>query len=154
MLYNFQKILGQFENVSKITLVGDIAWYSLQLLHLTTEAFSHMNPLWIWKKKKIKSTGTQFRKCNNFTWITYILLCNVFSVRNISCLLLGRRRKCQNIWKMLTVCSYHATYVLQSESTLYSCLNVEELLVWSRSEIWSLSDCNWIQTMVECSFMN
>ena len=31
--------------------------------------------------------------------------------------------------KMLTVCSYHATYVLQSESTLYSCLNVEELLV-------------------------
>ena len=28
----------------------------------------------------------------------------------------------------LTVCSYHVTYVFQSESTLYSCLNVKELL--------------------------
>ena len=26
------------------------------------------------------------------------------------------------------VCSYHATYAFQSESTLYSCLNVKELL--------------------------
>ena len=29
------------------------------------------------------------------------------------------------------------------ESTLCSCLNVKELLAWSRREIWSLSDCNW-----------
>ena len=28
----------------------------------------------------------------------------------------------------LTVCSYHVTYAFQSESTLYSCLNVKELL--------------------------
>ena len=28
-----------------------------------------------------------------------------------------------------TVCSYHVTYAFQSESTLYSCLNVKELLV-------------------------
>ena len=27
-----------------------------------------------------------------------------------------------------TVCSYHVTYAFQSESTLYSCLNVKELL--------------------------
>ena len=27
-----------------------------------------------------------------------------------------------------TVCSYHVTYTFQSESTLYSCLNVKELL--------------------------
>ena len=29
---------------------------------------------------------------------------------------------------------------------LYSCLNVEELLAWSRCEIGSLSDCNWSRT--------
>ena len=46
----------------------------------------------------------------------------------------------------LTVWFYHATYAFHSESTLYSCLNVKELLVWSRREIWSLSDCNWTQT--------
>ena len=28
-------------------------------------------------------------------------------------------------------------------NTLYSCLNVKELLAQSRHEIWSLSDCNW-----------
>ena len=35
----------------------------------------------------------------------------------------------------LTVSSYHVTYVFQSESTLYSCLNVKELLARSRREI-------------------
>ena len=34
----------------------------------------------------------------------------------------------------LTVCSYHVTYAFQSESTLYSCLNVKELLARSRRE--------------------
>ena len=37
----------------------------------------------------------------------------------------------------------HHTYVFQNESTLYSCLNVKEILAGSRREIWSLSDCNW-----------
>ena len=46
----------------------------------------------------------------------------------------------------LTVCTYHVTYAFQSESTFYSCLNVKELLAWSRCEIWSLSDCNWTRT--------
>ena len=32
----------------------------------------------------------------------------------------------------LTVCSYHVTYVFQSESTLYSCLNVKEFLARRR----------------------
>ena len=45
-----------------------------------------------------------------------------------------------------TVCSYHVTYVFQSESTLYSCLNVKELLARSWREIWSLSDYNWAWT--------
>ena len=47
---------------------------------------------------------------------------------------------------LLTACSYHATYMFQSESTLYSCLNVKEPLAQNRHEIWSLSDCNGTQT--------
>ena len=45
--------------------------------------------------------------------------------------------------KISTVCSCHVTYTFQSESTLFSCLNVKELLAQSRHKIWSLSDCNW-----------
>ena len=55
------------------------------------------------------------------------------------------------IWKIpfiLTVYSCHVTYTFQSESTLYSCLNVKELLAQSRREIWSLSDCNWTRTQI------
>ena len=37
--------------------------------------------------------------------------------------------------KVMTVCFYHVTYAFQSESTLYSCLNVKELLARSRREI-------------------
>ena len=46
----------------------------------------------------------------------------------------------------LIVCSYHVTYVFQSESTLYSCLNVKELLDQDRCNIWSSSDCNGTRT--------
>ena len=42
-----------------------------------------------------------------------------------------------------TVCSGHVKYAFQGESTLYSCLNVKELLIQRRREMWSLSDCNW-----------
>ena len=48
--------------------------------------------------------------------------------------------------KILTVCSHHVTYTFQSESTLYSCLNVKELLAQSKHEIRSLSDCSWTRT--------
>ena len=44
------------------------------------------------------------------------------------------------------VCSCHVTYAFQSESTLYSCLNVKELLARNRRDIWRLSDCNWTRT--------
>ena len=46
----------------------------------------------------------------------------------------------------MTVCSFHVTYALQSETTLYSCLNVKEVLTRSRHEILSLSDCSWTRT--------
>ena len=49
----------------------------------------------------------------------------------------------ENIEKM-TVCYYHVTQVFHSESTLYSSLNVKELLAQKRRDIWSLSDCNGI----------
>ena len=39
--------------------------------------------------------------------------------------------------------SYYVTYVFQSESTLYSCLNIKKLLTWNKHNIWSLSDTNW-----------
>ena len=42
--------------------------------------------------------------------------------------------------------SCHVTYAFQSESTLHSCLNVEELIAQSRLEFGSLSDCNWTRT--------
>ena len=37
-------------------------------------------------------------------------------------------------------------YVFQSESTLYSCLDVKEHFARDRRDIWSLSDCNENQT--------
>ena len=37
-----------------------------------------------------------------------------------------------------TICYYHVTYAFQSESTLYSCLNVKEHLAQNRRDIWSL----------------
>ena len=40
----------------------------------------------------------------------------------------------------MTVCSCHVTYAFQGESTLYSCLNVKELLARSRREIWKICD--------------
>ena len=52
----------------------------------------------------------------------------------------------ERIEHFLTVCSCHVPYAFQSESTLYSCLNVKELLARSRREIWRWSDCNWTRT--------
>ena len=43
-----------------------------------------------------------------------------------------------------TVSSYYFTYAFQSESTLYSCLNVKKILTQSRRNIWSL--CDWNET--------
>ena len=37
--------------------------------------------------------------------------------------------------EILTVCYYHVTYAFQSESALYSCLNVKELLARNRHDI-------------------
>ena len=46
----------------------------------------------------------------------------------------------------LTVCSYHISYEFQSESTLSSCVDVEEFLARNRHHISSLSYSNEIPT--------
>ena len=44
-------------------------------------------------------------------------------------------------------CMFLSCHVaFEDESTLYSCLNVKELLAQSRREIGSLSNCNWTRT--------
>ena len=45
----------------------------------------------------------------------------------------------------MTACFYYVTYVFQSESTLYICLDVQELLARNRRHIWSLNLCNGTQ---------
>ena len=42
--------------------------------------------------------------------------------------------------------SCHVTCAFQSEITLFSCLNVKELLAQSGLEILSLNDCAWTRT--------
>ena len=46
----------------------------------------------------------------------------------------------------LIICYYHVIYEFKRESTFYICLNVKELFVWNRRDIWSLSDCNGTRT--------
>ena len=62
-----------------------------------------------------------------------------------SCKSLTKKSKKWNV-QMTTVCSYHVMNTFQSVSTLYSCLNIKELLARSRHEIWGLSDNNWTRT--------
>ena len=46
----------------------------------------------------------------------------------------------------LTVIYYYVMYAFQSESTLYSCLNIKEVLTQNRHNIWRLSESNGIRT--------
>ena len=47
---------------------------------------------------------------------------------------------------LFTVCCYHATYMFDSEPTLCSCVNVKEVLVRNRRDVWSLSGSRGIRT--------
>ena len=47
--------------------------------------------------------------------------------------------------KKRKLCFSHLTNAFQSESALYSCLNVKELLAQNRRNIWSLSNSNGIR---------
>ena len=50
-----------------------------------------------------------------------------------------------NFQILLLILILLATYAFHSQSGLYSCLNVKELVVQSRREIWSLSYWNWLR---------
>ena len=55
-----------------------------------------------------------------------------------------------------TVCSCLVAYAFQSESTLYCCLNVKELLARNRREIWNLSDCSlakWLSVRLRTTWL-
>ena len=62
---------------------------------------------------------------------------DVLQQRGMSCGLFCSDEETYRLAKefQLTVCSCHVTYAFESESTLYSCLNVKELLARSRREI-------------------
>ena len=45
-----------------------------------------------------------------------------------------------------TVFSNHFTYEFQNESTLFSCLNVKEVLAQNRRDIWLWEDCKEIRS--------
>ena len=123
-----------------------------------------------WGKKRAKLSSPTFRQlCQfktswdyekggnlfsdlNINWQILLILIGCARVHKISdsCLIfrasafyLPKKIKKHEICKRLTVCFHHVTYAFQSESTLYSCLNLKELLAGSRREIWSLSDSNW-----------
>ena len=53
-----------------------------------------------------------------------------------------------HLWtfRHLDLCYCHVTYAFQSQTTLYSCMNVKELLAWNKRDMWSFSDCNGIRT--------
>ena len=43
---------------------------------------------------------------------------------------------------------YHLVYAFESESTLYSCLNVKELLAENKRNVWNLSDSKGIRNHI------
>ena len=75
------------------------------------------------------------------------LLCTMLRIYYISAGGKQQDRYCSDPRNFLnrSVCYYHVTYAFRSDSTLCSCLNVKELLVRNRRDIWSLSDSNEIR---------
>ena len=103
------------------------------------------------------------RKLNVHQYMEHIRLVKVLRTFNLRFLYRGRyflnlySESCFGLWhsyerqflaklRNLTVCYYHVTCEFQSESTLFSCLNIKELLAGSRRHIWSLSESNGIRT--------
>ena len=143
--------------------------------------FSRLKIVFVLKKQLQNTSFECFRSDKFFAFILrfYNGLCDSFFTllqvdfkKHVKSIFWGVLFLLQHL-NSLTVCSYHVTYTFQSESTLYSCLNVKELFARSRREIWSLSNCNWSRThnhivhtrtlhhlatlcgyMVECLFMN
>ena len=76
---------------------------------------------------------------NQFKWFWKVQSYIRANKKNYSCILL-------KIKIVMTVYSYYVMYTFQREPTLYSCLNVKELLARNRHDILSLSNCNGTRT--------
>ena len=63
------------------------------------------------------------------------VIVDMFSNKKLNPIVTELFISCRKLNISLTVCSCHVTYAFQSESTLYICLNVKELLVRNRHEI-------------------
>ena len=84
----------------------------------------------IWKSSK----NIDPRKVENCILLEIL---GIRTIKNRNLFLLSKSLYTNTLSSILTVCSCHVRYAFQSESTLYSCLNVKELLARSRGEIWS-----------------
>ena len=111
--------------------------------------FYHFLPIFLLLFPPFATFHHHLLPCINFTnfYITFTILYYLATFTTFTIFLPTFVPYLPNFTNLLsTVCFHHVTYAFQNESTLYSCLNVKELLVGSRHKIWSLSDCNWTRT--------
>ena len=81
---------------------------------------------------KIAETASKY--VSNTGFDSKLAQANVITKRNFDAKIIGLENNIKKL-QTLIVCSCHVTYAFQSESTLYSCLNVKELFARSRCEI-------------------
>ena len=108
------------------------------------------------RRQKWVTNATSYLQLSSkiFSWcmIHYVLSYKVLVTlwRDISRCFLRMNVICYNRLSnsnsKLTVCFYHVMCTFQIESTLYSCLNVNEPLARNRRDIWNFSDWNGIRT--------
>ena len=70
--------------------------------------------------------GSVFYECGKKTEVYWYLFIDVSNKTSL---------KKESLISPMTVSCYHVTYAFQSESTLYSCLDVKQLLVRNRRDI-------------------
>ena len=94
--------------------------------------------------KRIGKTFAKFFTIDNVTsdFVTKWGKCKKqiksFGAKNYVCMKWAKQRQ---VTSLLTVCLYvHVTHVFQSEFTLYSCLNIKELLARTRCDIWQIDE--------------
>ena len=112
----FSDVLPSFTFASAIGYLWSICFGVNILMRFRSETLA----------TRAKSEGCDSNICGIPLPFCYLLKSRIFST----------------ISTILTVCSHHAMYAFQSESTLYSCLNVKQLHARNRCVIWSLSGYN------------
>ena len=112
-------------------------WHFAQLLSsiILAQIFAHF--LNVFTLCADNSTSKAFRYLRYIRYFSLIVL-KLFTGEKFSKILE------KQLWR--AVYCYHITYAFHRESTLYSRLNVKELLARNRGNIWSLNDGNGIRT--------